>query len=473
MKRWTMTCVAAALLALAMPGVAAAAFSGTASMDGDTCDTSQFDADEIVQGNAATLPTITAVSSATDPAHVMQGTCSIRYYMPAQGLRAENRYGGPVGSSRNLAPGTEVWVARWQYLDPSAWAQQGFNVGHHLTMQVKTTDTSTGGPFSFDDRGTGGPCTLTCWQNQFALDNPSPNPPRILSQPVTTGEWDAWLYRFVLSQDPAVGLVEIWKNGVLQFSEHHQTIDNAGNSDYYKQGIYQGTNITADSRAWIDGTTMSTSAADAESGAWGSVSKGPFVYDRMQAGSDQDLTAHSGETGATWSESPASAGGALHVSAGTGTVRADTPTDPVLDYANVTPPSADYTVRGDVKQVSATPGAMMGVAARADASSLTFYDCVYYQPLRAWLLQKVVGGTPTTLATRTQRLSNGGTYPVELSVSGSNISCTATGSSVGSVTDTSITDAGRPGIWARYGRLPSAADDSHSYSLDNFEAFAG
>jgi PKD domain/Polysaccharide lyase len=251
------------------PASGEAAFSGTVSLDAETCDLSQFAATEIERASASTAPTVTIVRRSRHPADVAQGNCAIEYYMPAHGKRAENPQ--TYSTAGMFTSGQSIWIARWQKLDAGAWAEQGYNTGHQLTMQIKTSNASVGGPFGFEDRGKAPGCSSACWQ---FIPSEYSSGVSVLSRAVVKGRWEAWLYHFVFSKDPHAGLIEIWRDGALQYSQHHQTLDAAGYA-YYKQGIYRNPKISAPSRAWIDGTTISTSEAAAERGAWGAATKGP------------------------------------------------------------------------------------------------------------------------------------------------------------------------------------------------------
>jgi hypothetical protein len=252
-----------------LPATGQAAFSGTLSLDAETCNTSQFAATEIERATASSSPAVSIVRKSQDPADVAQGNCAIEYYMPAHGKRAETPQ--TYSTSNMFVSGQSVWIARWQKLDANAWAEQGYNAGHQLTMQIKSSNPSVGGPFGFEDRGSAPGCSGACWQ--FIPPEYSSGV-SVISRPVVKGRWEAWLYHFVFSQNSKTGLIEIWKDGSLQYSEHHQTLDSAGYA-YYKQGIYRNPTISAPSRVWIDGTTISTSEAAAERGAWGTATKGP------------------------------------------------------------------------------------------------------------------------------------------------------------------------------------------------------
>jgi hypothetical protein len=249
--------LAALALAALTPASAQAAFSGTLHLDAETGDLSQFAAVEVERGAATTTPYARVVSRAKDPVHVAQGRYSVVYYMPAHGKRIETPTS--YAPARQFAEGQTVYIARQIFLDPHTWAEVGWNPGHHLTMQIKTADRSIGGPFGFDDRDD----RWTCGDAGAT---------QVISRSVTKGRWERWLYRFRFSSDPAKGHITVWRDGAEVFDTATRTLE-PGYTAYYKQGIYQNTNVAAASRIWIDGTTISTSRAAAERGAWGAVKR--------------------------------------------------------------------------------------------------------------------------------------------------------------------------------------------------------
>jgi PKD repeat protein len=241
-----------------LPSTAGAAFTGTKSYDAETGNTSQFVTTEVEQGSASTKPYAKVISKSQDPAHVAQGNYSIEYYMPPRGKRVENP--DTYDKTKHFSEGQEVWIARQQFIDPNNWAEQGWNAGHHTSMQIKTDGPTGGGPFAMDDRD-----NRWTWGPNGATE--------VISAPVTKGKWEKWLYYFKFSSDKTKGRMTIWRDGVKVYDATRATLN--GYTAYYKQGIYQSTSITKASRMWIDGTTISTDRAAAERGAWGNAAPAP------------------------------------------------------------------------------------------------------------------------------------------------------------------------------------------------------
>jgi hypothetical protein len=248
----------AALTAFVLCCAPASALTRTVSLDAEPGGLSQFAATEISKGSASTNPSVRVVSKQADPRHVAQGGFSLQYDMPAGGNRVENVWSYSAGDQ--FREGDDVWIAQQIYLDPTAWAELGWNIGHHVIMQIKTTDKSRGGPFSMDDRDnrwTWGPNGST----------------EVISRPVVKGAWEQWLYHFRFSSNPSQGRVTIYRNGALVYDAARATL-HRGYGAYFKQGIYQNTHIRSPSRMWVDGTTISPVRAEAERGAWGSTGSG-------------------------------------------------------------------------------------------------------------------------------------------------------------------------------------------------------
>lgn len=112
------------------------------------------------------------------------------------------------------------------------------------------------------------------------------------------------------------------------------------------------------------------------------------------------------------------------------------------------PPSADYSVFVNLQNFDNLTGA--GIVARASLSSgLNGYLMRLANdfPGTRWQLFKYVSGTRTSLGTGTVGNLAGGTMTMELIVSGTTITGKINGSSVISVTDTSISAIGAPGVF--------------------------
>ena len=135
-------------------------------------------------------------------------------------------------------------------------------------------------------------------------------------------------------------------------------------------------------------------------------------------------------------------------------------------YCNATPGGADYTVAIDQtggEQGSGTTNGQ-GPMGRIDTAAITGYWARYSPNNGGWQLFKSVAGTSTQLgATQTATLTASQVYHLVLSMVGTTISMIVDGTTLVSVTDSSISAAGKAGI-------RSAQLNTGTYLLDNFVA---
>jgi lysophospholipase L1-like esterase len=173
------------------------------------------------------------------------------------------------------------------------------------------------------------------------------------------------------------------------------------------------------------------------------------------------LENHTGETGAVWTKNPAfSTGSAAITSAGR--LRGNSGGFAIY-YSSAAPASADYDVEADLYVASTAD--TTGILGRQSTSAVTYYLFDYEFSSAQWKLYTVVNGATLNSTTFNQTLTAGQTYHIRLCMRGSNITCFVNGGQVISLTDSSITAAGRPGV------LFSSQDtDSTGAHLDNFTA---
>jgi hypothetical protein len=225
-------------------------------------------------------------------------------------------------------------------------------------------------------------------------------------------------------------------------------------------GLLPGTtyNIRAKSRARGRAVAVAATTSFTTTGA----AAGDFVTDSFTESSDTALASHTGATGATWTVHPS------YSAAGTIDAATDRlyPTGSTAYYASGTPPSADYYVQADFR-VASTISVNAAICARMSTSADTMY-MVRLLNGTDWVVRKLVAGSGTDLATSATNVPTAGqTRTVRLTVSGSNITVTVDGvlDAALSVTDSSITAAGRAGL-----RFAGASSASTGYHLDNFSA---
>lgn len=127
-------------------------------------------------------------------------------------------------------------------------------------------------------------------------------------------------------------------------------------------------------------------------------------------------------------------------------------------YKADTPPSADYKVSAALYVADTVANRRGGVVARCITSARTFYMARLVTGT-GWQLFKIINGTGTQLGSSVaQTVAAGSSYAVELRVNGTTIALYKLGETtpIISVTDTSISVAGYPGIYFNTG---SAADN--------------
>lgn len=71
---------------------------------------------------------------------------------------------------------------------------------------------------------------------------------------IATEQVDEWVIRVNHSSDPAIGLVEVWRNKTKVASNQRKTLPNDYN--YFKTGYYRDTDISGTGVLWIDGYTV-------------------------------------------------------------------------------------------------------------------------------------------------------------------------------------------------------------------------
>lgn len=190
------------------------------------------------------------------------------------------------------------------------------------------------------------------------------------------------------------------------------------------------------------GNTPRTSTTTVSVGA----AAGPaaFLQDGFSDAAGTDLAAHAPTTGGSWvaassvtgNTSPKiSASGRLYNQGTASVYRATTPS-----------PAADYYVEAVIDFVANVSGETIGVAARMSASDQTLYFARWSQTAAGWQLFKTVAGTATQLGATSADAFASGSRTLRLTVSGTTIGLSVGGTTLVSVTDTSIAAAGYAGI---------------------------
>ena len=167
-----------------------------------------------------------------------------------------------------------------------------------------------------------------------------------------------------------------------------------------------------------------------------------FVFDSLTGDTSNDVTTHTGETGATWirhSTYPSSStqlvtnelrGGAATVS---------------IYYASGSPAGAEYDVSAPLHVLIAGTQLSTGVMARIDTATDTMYWARYSS--NGWYLHKSVAGTFTDLGFYAQALTTGQIYNLRFEVRNATKKLFVDNVERISSTDNSITAAGKAGIF--------------------------
>jgi hypothetical protein len=135
-------------------------------------------------------------------------------------------------------------------------------------------------------------------------------------------------------------------------------------------------------------------------------------------------------------------------------------------YHSAVPTNADYSVLANVVQKSDNGDSAVGVCGRMSTSASTGYMALYNTIDNTWFLRKEVAGSAASLGTASAALTLDQVYAVELRMSGTSISLYVdTVLTVGPITDSDISTAGKAGVWM-YG----VASATVGINLDSWSA---
>ncbi|MHB9879097.1 BNR-4 repeat-containing protein [Pacificimonas sp. ICDLI1SI03] len=234
----------------------------------------------------------------------------------------------------------------------------------------------------------------------------------------------------------------------IEITVNGDTVLYTGASPYEVTGLTAGTSYPWSARGYdsasenysdvVVGTTFTTD---------GSSGTSTFLLDSFSEATVTSLELHPPEIGGAWVKVSGFTATA-EVGAGTGTLKG-TSLSTAIYRNNVTPPSPDYEVGGVMGQTASTgyPGAFV----RMSAGGENWYQAYFRGDVAPGeiLLDKRVGGTTTILGQYDTSFDSAKEFFIR--AEGTTISVLIDGNPtpVISVTDTSITDAGFPGIRAR------------------------
>jgi hypothetical protein len=197
----------------------------------------------------------------SEPALVRDGRQAVAFTIPAGGSRNE-----VVPRLDDLRPGDELYFGFSTRLLP------GFPVDAAWQVVVQWKNDGPGSP----------PLSLSVEEGEFVVDGGfgHPDGPKLFRQslgPAVPGRWDDWVFRIRFSPDPAVGFVEVWRNGRPVLPRHAPPGGTLypGDPSYLKIGYYRNPEIGTDGTVVFDTLRAATSFAGAPPGGEPAESPGP------------------------------------------------------------------------------------------------------------------------------------------------------------------------------------------------------
>lgn len=191
-----------------------------------------------------------------------------------------------------------------------------------------------------------------------------------------------------------------------------------------------------------------------------------FLSDTFTDADNTDLSAHTGETGATWTEHGSYPSGATLITSN----RARCSAAPTCYYASGVPATAEYDVEGVIYVIS-NAGRSMGVAGRIDTAANSMYYADYDAVNARWEMFKTDAGTTTSLGTFAQTLSTATSYTIKLEIRDAAKKLYVAGVERISSADNAVTAAGRAGVRATI--TQGATGRAHLDSITASDVSAG
>lgn len=452
MKRFVLAILATTVL---IPGALCgpASASVTASADFETSIVPPFN-------GVQNCSPITTNTLSTD--FVLQGLKSMKSFVSGKcsfgSQRAEALQLGSTQAEQRYTDGEERYFGFSVYFPSDFPATQE---GHCLFMQLHSQERGLNGrspamaincrkpatqPHDVEIRGDGGGCT---WETPMVRDVWWDFVVRMkFSTSTATGNWDLWY-----GQGSTPTYTQVISNCAIA------ALLSSTDYGYLKVGLYRGLTNTDTITAYHDDVRVGTTFADVARGA------AYIVNDTMTGTAGTSLTSHTGEAGATWTAESSYPSSAAVLTAA-GRVRTNVTGAVSSFYASGLPPTSDYHVKADLYAASLPSSDSASVIGRVSTAANTKYRCRYSVGEGVALL-KYVNGSGSYLGTQPLTLTAGSTYPMDLSMTGSSISCTV-GATTVSATDSAITVAGRAGIQLFHST--GTLDDTVGLHIDNVMA---
>jgi len=261
-------------------------------------------------------------------------------------------------------------------------------------------------------------------------------------------------------------------NGTNPTSPFTDTIS-GGNCYQYRYLVYDGVGnaATPATSANIVRVNSYTALVSATSGlvnyyrlGEAAAGTGTVSSDNFTGAGNTDLTAHTGEVGATWAQ--LSVTGATNEQLSDNNRARRNGSGIAIMYTTTAPASANYAVSADLYRVSALSGDRVGVLARMDAAGKDFYLARWEEANQGWFITKYDSGGISTLGSLTgQTLTLGATYNLRFEVSGSNP--TYLNLYINGVLKVSATDSTSPFTATGYGGIIDGHASGSSNKADN------
>lgn len=181
------------------------------------------------------------------------------------------------------------------------------------------------------------------------------------------------------------------------------------------------------------------------------------------------LASHTPSSGGSWTLHSSYSGSTAAISNANRCRSDGSMLDATSYYHSATPASADYVVSSDLYIV--TTRGQAGVQARMDTSADTCYAAFIEMlgPTVTAYLVKRVAGTTTTLDSHVVTANAGDTHAILLTCQGTALSVSWDGTPIMSATDSSITTAGKAGLWLKNSNI-WAGSDSYNAHIDNWQS---
>ena len=193
-----------------------------------------------------------------------------------------------------------------------------------------------------------------------------------------------------------------------------------------------------------------------------------FLQDLFAGSAGTDLTAHTPDIGGAYSNVSGFGNGVMSLDGTNGVKTNPNDASGATNYRNAaTPPSADYTVKADIKRLSSLDN-QPAICGHQSTSALTFYRLEYNPAAAQWRLARVIAGVATGIGTNlSDTIGVGVTRTVLLTFVGDTQHVEVVGIGTIDASDTNIPAAGKVGL-ANAGNATADATGIHILNLSAY-----